>query len=304
MRQYQDIEDLKKSYEKIALPKDLESKTMQSIARAKKDCAKQRHSVLYFTAKLAGIAAAAMLTFVILVNSNHDIAEAMEQVSVLGKFVEAVTFRVYEDTQNDGKMGAEIQVPQITSGTQDGGQLTDSIDEMNRKIEEYTDRIITAYETWAEQTQENGYGTVHTDYEVVTDNAHLFSLRFDTSQVLAGTNRQVMIYHIDKEEDQLITIEDIFQEGTPYQEVVSECVKAQMRKRMQEDASLYYWVDDEMTSMNFQTITEDSNFYINEAQELVLVFDKYEVAPGYMGAVEIAVPKEELNDIIIEKYFE
>ena len=46
------------------------------------------------------------------------------------------------------------------------------------------------------------------------------------------------------------------------------------------------------TSVNFQGITEQTNFYFNERGELVIAFDEYEVAPGSMGAPEFVIPQE------------
>ena len=47
-----------------------------------------------------------------------------------------------------------------------------------------------------------------------------------------------------------------------------------------------------MTEFNFQSITEQTNFYFNESGELVIAFDEYEVAPGYMGAPEFVIPQK------------
>lgn len=38
-------------------------------------------------------------------------------------------------------------------------------------------------------------------------------------------------------------------------------------------------------------MTEDNKFYINEAGNLVIVFEKYEVAPGFMGQQEFEIVK-------------
>ena len=49
--------------------------------------------------------------------------------------------------------------------------------------------------------------------------------------------------------------------------------------------------------MDFQTITGDTTFYLNEKGNLVIVFQEGEVAPMYMGAVEFEIPAEVLDDI-------
>lgn len=66
--------------------------------------------------------------------------------------------------------------------------------------------------------------------------------------------------------------------------MISENIKTQMREQMVADEGVIYFLDDEdMPEFNFQSITEQTNFYFNESGELVIVFDEYEVAPGYMG---------------------
>ena len=40
----------------------------------------------------------------------------------------------------------------------------------------------------------------------------------------------------------------------------------------------------------FTSISEDQLFYLNENGEPVVVFEKYAIAPGYMGMPEFTVP--------------
>ena len=44
--------------------------------------------------------------------------------------------------------------------------------------------------------------------------------------------------------------------------------------------------------MTFKAITDETSFYLNEQDEIVIAFDEYEVAPGYMGCVEFVIPGE------------
>ena len=57
-----------------------------------------------------------------------------------------------------------------------------------------------------------------------------------------------------------------------------------MKEQMAADEGVIYFLDnDDMPEFNFQGITEQTNFYFNEKDELVIAFDEYEVAPGSMG---------------------
>ncbi|MDD6333654.1 MAG: RsiV family protein, partial [Clostridia bacterium] len=39
-------------------------------------------------------------------------------------------------------------------------------------------------------------------------------------------------------------------------------------------------------------IDSEQNFYFADNGNIVIVFEKYEVAPGYMGSCEFEIPKE------------
>lgn len=50
-------------------------------------------------------------------------------------------------------------------------------------------------------------------------------------------------------------------------------------------------------------ISANQNFYINEEVKFVISFDKYEVAPGYMGVQEFVVPTEAITDILVSNQY-
>ena len=58
----------------------------------------------------------------------------------------------------------------------------------------------------------------------------------------------------------------------------------------------------ENNKFNFKSISNKTNFYVNEKGKLTLVFDKYEVAPGYMGMVEFSIPTGEIVDMVTNGY--
>ena len=61
-------------------------------------------------------------------------------------------------------------------------------------------------------------------------------------------------------------------------------------------------IDEQQVDL-FTTIKADQNFYITEEGKLVIVFDEYEVAPGYMGIVEFEIPTEVLADILVSNEY-
>ena len=253
-----------------------------------------------FAVRTAGVAAAAMLVITVLTNSGERIAYAMEDVPFLGAIARIVTFREYNHDQDN--MEASIKVPSIRVETANGNPLEESTEELNKQIEAYTSQIIAAYEAEVEASGGQGHEALNLDYEIVTDNDRLFSLRFDETIVMAGSMHSVMIYNLDKTTGKLITLKDLFIEDSNYIAVISDNIKEQMEQQMgaqtNSENNVSYFYETDMPGLNFTEISPDENFYISEAGKLTLVFDKYEIAPGYMGSVEFEIPTEAIADIV------
>ena len=75
-------------------------------------------------------------------------------------------------------------------------------------------------------------------------------------------------------------------------------IKRQMKKQMENDESVRYWINDNEVGEDPITVSPDHNFYINSRGDLVIVFDKYEVGSGSMGTPEFIIEKEVINDIL------
>ena len=72
----------------------------------------------------------------------------------------------------------------------------------------------------------------------------------------------------------------------------------QMQERMDNDEHVSYWINGTLAGADFVSLDSDHNFYWNENGELVIVFDKYEVAPGAMGTPEFAIGKDIIENIV------
>ena len=243
-----------------------------------------------------------MLTLVVLVNSSSTVAYAMGKVPVLGAITRVFTFVTYEDDQ--GKTSAHVDVPRVEGGS----------DELNAAIEEYTNAIIEQYKADAGLVKEyeadpdapdaetNQY---HLDltYSVVTDSDSIFALRFDQTQIMASGNESVKIYNMDKATGKILALGDLFQPGSDYLDVLTKNIQEQMRQQMAADENVYYWLNDEVSKWNFTQLSPDATFYINEDQELVIVFNEGDVAPMAMGVCEFVIPAEAIADIALPGYF-
>ena len=262
--------------------------------------------------------AAAAVVMIALPNTNIQIAHAMENIPLLGGFFRLVTVRQYN--YSDENHDAEVELAQINYGEDAGegasvGEVAanpkgtaagsvegvgqeaavanlseDGVEAVNQDMEATVEELIRQFE---DTLSEEGYHGLHVSQEVVTDNERYYTVKLSVLETEASGYENNQFYTIDKQTGNVVTLEDLFVEGSDYISAISENIKTQMQEQMAADEGVIYFLDnDDMPEFNFQGITEQTNFYFNEKDELVIAFDEYEVAPGSMGAPEFVIPQE------------
>lgn len=247
----------------------------------------------------ASIAAATAL-FTVGVNSSPVFAASLSNVPVVGSIVKILTFREY--TVNEDSYNADIKVPSIQ-----GLENKDLENNLNDKYLTENKKLYEDFMADMEDMKSNGDGHlgVSSGYVVKTDNDRLLSIgRYVVNTV--GSSSTTMKYDtIDKQSEILITLPSLFKNDS-YVNIISENIKKQMIEQNKADENKFYWVEGIEKDINmdlFEKISKDQNFYINSEGKLVISFDKYEVAPGYMGVVEFVIPTEILSDSLVSNEY-
>ena len=287
---------LKKEYEKPQMSQaqfeELRAKMEEAKMADKKDKIKRIRT-------RAALTAAAFVGFFLLPpNTSPVIAHAMEQIPVLGKLIEVVTFRDYEYASD--RNHADIEVPEIKvelglPEDQTLENLERTTDEINREIKKITDSLIEEFETYLEE--EEVYQDILVKSEILTATADYFTLKLLCYQGAGSGYQWNYYYTIDLNTGKRLQLKDVFAEGADYITPISEAIKEQMQAQMDADENVYYWLDDEIEEWNFKSVTDETSFYINENGNVVIGFNEGDVAPMYMGAVEFEIPGDVLNDI-------
>ena len=309
------IEDLKKEYSEIRMSEAQVDAFKQSIEKAKKDNRKRSSMRVW---KNAGtIAAAVLITFIILPNTSAGVAHAMSQIPLIGNVVKVVTFRDYQ--YDSGTQIADVNVPNLevedtgislAQTTDEEGaaydgeteetlpiafSLKESTGEINADIEALTAQIIEEFE--ADVKMQTGVKEVIVSHETVATPERYFTLKLSHYEASADGVENVYYYTIDLTTGERITLADLFVEDADYISVISKEIKRQMREQMASDENVAYWLDEEIDEWNFKEITGETQFYINADNKLVISFNEGEVAPMYMGVVNFEMPEEVLYGI-------
>ena len=318
MNEQEQLKQLKEEYENMTIPEAGRERLQAGIDRARMEKKRAEHARR--RSAWTAVAAAAVV-MIALPNTNVQIAHAMENIPVLGSFFRLVTVRQYN--YSDENHDAEVELAQIAYGEDTGegtpvGEVAvgatapestavgnvegagqedavanlseDGMKEINQDMEATVEELIRQFE---DTLSEEGYHGLHVTQEVVTDNAQYYTVKLSVLETEASGYEHNQFYTIAKQTGNVVTLEDLFAEGSDYISAISENIKTQMREQMAADEGVIYFLDNEdMPEFNFQGITEQTNFYFNESGELVIAFDEYEVAPGSMGAPEFVIPQE------------
>ncbi len=284
------MERWKEEYDNITVPKQAKEKMEEAVMRAResKKRAKRNRLIRYM-----GSAAAVFAILLILPNTSRTAAAAMQQIPVLGEFFKVVTIREYQ--VDEDRYQADVKVPEVVPETGDGvseetaQQAKETADAINFDIQKVTDELIEEFKSTMEEF-EDGYGDIMVDSQVLTDDEKWFSLDLVLYQGAGSGYERHRHYTVDKTTGKRAELSEFF--GEDYVKTVSDEVKAQMRSRMAEDENVIYWIDyEDVPEWNFESIAEDQDFYVNRDGDVVICFDEYEVAPGYMGCVEFVMER-------------
>ena len=235
--------------------------------------------------KRALISVAAVFTFFIsLLNVFPSIAVAAKDVPLLGAFVQVFTFRTYQYDQD--RYHADVTIPQLTvSGSED---LSQAAEEINEDVESLVDPLIEQFKSEV-VSNIGSYSDIIVNYDIITDTEDWFTLKVMLYRGAGSGSESYKYYHIDKTTGKQAYLKDLFPENSDYISVISEEILRQMREQMQEDEWAVYWIDGKLGDEDFTRISEDQNFYLTEDGGIVIIFDKYEVAPGAMGCPEFKI---------------
>lgn len=305
------MERMGQEYKEIKVPTELKGRVLQAMQEGKdalnaeqeketdrvtekKEVSKQvqdngkqgrKRTASHYLLRTAQTAVAALMVVTVLANTSAETAYAMSRIPVLGAITKVVTFRTYEQQNENSE--AKVEVPKIEAG--EGSGITGAAEQVNKSVEDYTNQIIARFEEDVKRDGEEAHIGLYTEYKVLADNNRFFTLKIQTDEVMASGYQSALIYNIDKKTDKILELKDMFPAGTDYVTLLSDAAKKVMQKNMQEDENKSYFLDDGMGS-DFEKINENQTFYINDAGRMVLVFNEYDVAPGYMGLVEIELP--------------
>lgn len=296
------LEEWKKQYEQIEVPKELDKMLTDIITKEEqvmvlKDKKERKREIMKKVMKgFTGAAVAVCMIVTVGVNVSPVFAQSIAEIPGMEGLVKVLTLKQY-DVEKD-KSEAHISIPEI-KGLENKELQKTLNEELAKEGEASYEHFLEEIKDYEGVEGETARLAMNVDYEVLADNEDVFALRVNQTEIVASANVETKFYVVDKKADKIITLPELFT-SDGYIKVISENIISQMKKQMEEDESLVYWIDDEMGG-NFTSIAKDQAFYINKDGKLVISFNKYEVGPGCIGQREFVIPTEVIKDLLANK---
>ena len=239
-------------------------------------------------------AAACLLLSLILPNVSEHTAYALQAIPGLGRYFQLITLRKY--SFQDGKHSAEVSMPYLSAGEalqdkEDGAvpeqNASASAEKINTDIEKKTEELVQDFK---EELAKTEYKNLDVSYKVLLDSEDYYVLVLSALSQEGDSSTLNHYYTVDKHSGNLLTLKDLFPDTPDYEKILTEEVRRQIQEHNQKSSEKYFLQDGE-DSEGFREIHADQSFYINENNQLVLVFPEGEVAPMYMGEQQFLIPE-------------
>lgn len=232
-------------------------------------------------------------SLIFLINVTPVLSSALSEIPVVGHFVKVMLVKnwyVHEDT-----IELNLSTPKLDGI---GNKALETA--LNEK---YYQENKALHDTFMEDMtaikDEGGHMGLISDYFIVTDTERVFSIGRYTVNIVGSSSTTIKYDTVDPKEGIFISLKSLFKDDA-YIEVITKEINKQMKEQMAADPDKIYWTEEELA---LKAIDPEQTFYITKEGKLVISFDKYHVAPGYMGVCEFTIPHEVLADILVSDVY-
>ena len=176
---------------------------------------------------VAGIAAAAAFS-VALPNTSPQVANAMQNLPVVGNYFKLVTFRDYH--YESRKHSADISVDKVAVSGVTGPAAKEakkSSQAVNREIAKETDSLTKEFKA---SLKKGGYGSLTVKTKQVTNNRYWYVVKLTAVVTQADSGENSRYFVFSKASGKRVKLGDLFKSGSNYQKAISQNIIKQMKQ--------------------------------------------------------------------------
>lgn len=273
----------KNEYDNIVIPVILEDVVQEAMDEGLERKPYRRTRWIRYAGAVAAVFFVGIVT---LLNTSQAFAKALTQTPVIGAVCEIFTFRDY--SYRDASKYVNVRIPQISNTG-----CSDLEQQINREISRVINKEVEISEQNAQEEYQAYLMTggkpeefvpynIVVDYEIKCKDTHYVSFVITKDETRASGYYQAFYYNIDLDTGKQITLRDWY--GSSYKQIIRDSINKQI-DAWDADQKMYLWDDLDLTDL----INEDTQFYINDNEQVVISFNKYELGAGAMGTQEFVI---------------
>lgn len=283
------LRKLKKIYDSIEVPQELGYAVNSAIHKGK---VHKKEKKIVFVKGITTTLAATFALFILLLNTNESFAKAMEDVPVLSNLAEVFTIREYKEENDTDLINAKIPALKNTGNSdlenrinyEISSKINEVLEEAKQRAQEYKNAVLDTGGSMEDYIPT----IINVDYEITYQDENIISFVITKSESMASAYQEQYFYNIDLQNGKELNLKDVL--GENYKEIVDTEVLKQIDERQKADKNNNYFTKDEGGFTGIDN--EYHDFYINKDRKVTIVFQKYEIAPGYMGIQNFIIPNE------------
>lgn len=268
----------------IHAPEALKLRTLEAIEQGKEvtDMKKLKQKT---RKRLAAVLGAAAACFIVAVNASPALALGLGNLPAIGALVHIVCLR--QDIYQTDDHTVTIEVPQV-KGEQNEA-VNALIEQQVKEYEAKAEEDIAAYKQAFLATGGTEQQFADKDIQVKVDYTVKSETKDWVSFVLSGTQDwnagavERHYYNLRLSDGSTITLKDLL--GEDWIALANEQIRTQIDAHNRTSDIPYLAADDG----GFQTVDENTNFYLDADGNPVVVFDRYAIAPGALGEPEFVL---------------
>lgn len=278
----------KTGYHSIEIPGNLDEVVRGAIAEG---MAKGRRAKVLRRFKRVGAAAAVFLVCAVsMLNLSPSFAAAACDLPLVGDLCRVFLFRSYHEESE--LMDIDVQIPQIE---------VDGKTELEERVNAEIQKVVQACQAAGEARAKEYYDAfvetggdpeefiplgITISYETKSITPQYVSFVVSQHESRFAAYNGDFYYNIDLDSGENITLEDWF--GPRYREIIAESIETAIAGWSEEERSIL-WEDLSVLDL----ISENTNFYLNQDGQAVVVLEKYAAAYGAAGELEFVIQPAE-----------
>lgn len=285
------LDDLKQAYDRIPVPDDFDEFMDAAIEKGKMQNRRKRHS-----RSLRLVFAAAVVMYLVVLNTSPAFAKAVFKVPIIREVSKILCVRDYREEDAVQSLHVKIPVIKNTGNTKMEKQV-------NAAISKYINATIKNIQKEHKELTENYKKdnktaimktSISIDYKITVNKGNLLSFQIITTYSANTSYQERQIYNLDLKTGNVITLENLFPNS--YKKMIDSTIKKQIQAIQKKDKNALFFTGKD----GFTGIKNNQNFYIDDHNNVVILFEKYEIAPGYMGKQEFKIPCKNIQKYINE----